>query len=101
VADSLRECAFRGKDAGFFVAIPPLALQYHSHYYCHLKALSVALCIVSAMLVHGCADPLEKPITQEASEKFQRGITGHGTLVPIEYWNGPDFRLSTPALRHP
>lgn len=38
----------------------------------------------------GCADPLEKPITQEAGEKFKRGITGHGTLGPIENANDPN-----------
>jgi hypothetical protein len=55
-----------------------------------LKALSAAVCIASAILAAGCADPLEKPITQEASEKFQRGITGHGTLGPIEHSNDPN-----------
>ena len=78
-----------------------LALPYQSHYYWHLKALSVVLCIVSAMLAHGCADPLEKPITQEAAEKFQRGITGHGTLVPVEHWIDPNFKSSLPDLQHP
>lgn len=78
-----------------------LALHYQSHYYWHLKALFVALCIASAVLAHGCADPLEKPITQEASEKFQRGITGHGTLVPVEHWNDPNFKPSALDLQHP
>ncbi len=31
-------------------------------------------------LLAGCADPLEKPMVQEAGEKFQRGITGNGSL---------------------
>jgi len=49
-----------------------------------LKALSAAFCIASAILAAGCADPLEKPMAQEAGEKFKRGITGHGTLGPID-----------------
>jgi hypothetical protein len=55
-----------------------------SHYSQCLKALSAALCIASAILAGGCADPLEKPIGQEAGEKFKRGITGGGSLVPID-----------------
>ena len=61
-----------------------------SHYSQCLKALSAAFCIASAILAAGCADPLEKPIVQEAGEKFQRGITGHGTLGPIDRSNDPN-----------
>jgi hypothetical protein len=64
-----------------------------------LKALSAAFCIASAILTAGCADPLEKPITQEASEKFQRGITGHGTLGPIDQPDDSD--LKPPDSQHP
>jgi hypothetical protein len=49
-----------------------------------LKALSIAFCIASALLTSGCADPLEKPIGDEAAEKFKRGIRGEGTLGPID-----------------
>jgi hypothetical protein len=49
-----------------------------------LKAFSIAFCIASAVLIAGCADPFEKPIGQEAQEKFQRGITGNGTLGPVD-----------------
>jgi hypothetical protein len=54
-----------------------------------LKALSAAICIASAILAAGCADPLEKPITQEAGEKFQRGITGQGKLGPMDRPDDP------------
>jgi hypothetical protein len=66
-----------------------------------LKALSAAFCIASAILAAGCADPLEKPITQEASEKFRRGITGGGTLVPIDRSNDPNIKPSEPDSQHP
>jgi hypothetical protein len=65
-----------------------------------LKALSAAFCIASAILAAGCADPLEKPIVQEAGEKFQRGITGHGTLGPIDRSNDRNIKTPEPAL-HP
>jgi len=66
-----------------------------------LKALSALFCTASALLTFGCADPLEKPITQEASEKFQRGITGHGTLGPMDRSDDPNFKPSEPDSQHP
>jgi len=65
-----------------------------------LKALSAAICIASAILAAGCADPLEKPITQEAGEKFQRGITGHGSLGP-DSSTGADVNPPEPGPQHP
>jgi len=59
-----------------------------------LKALSTAFCLASAILAAGCADPLEKPVAREAGEKFQRGITGHGTLGPIDRSNDPTVKPS-------
>jgi hypothetical protein len=49
-----------------------------------LKAFSVAFFVASAILIAGCADPLEKPVVQEVPQKFQRGITGNGTLGPMD-----------------
>jgi hypothetical protein len=49
-----------------------------------LKALSIAFCIANAILIGGCADPLEKPLGDEAQEKFKRGITGQGNLGPMD-----------------
>lgn len=49
-----------------------------------MKALSTAFFLASAILIAGCADPLEKPIMREVPEKFQRGITGQGTLGPMD-----------------
>jgi hypothetical protein len=49
-----------------------------------LKALSTAFCIAGALLIAGCADPLEKPLGDEAAEKFKRGIRGEGQLGPID-----------------
>jgi hypothetical protein len=49
-----------------------------------LKAFSTAFLIASAILIAGCADPLEKPLLEEVPAKFQRGITGQGTLGPMD-----------------
>jgi hypothetical protein len=49
-----------------------------------LKAFAVAFFIASMILIAGCADPLERPVVQEVPEKFQRGITGQGTLGPVD-----------------
>jgi len=61
-----------------------------------LKAFSIAFCLASAILLGGCADPIERPMAQEAGEKFQRGITGNGTLGPIDRSDDPYIRE-----RHP
>lgn len=49
-----------------------------------MKAFSIAFLIAAAILVAGCADPLEKPLMNEVPQKFQRGITGNGTLGPMD-----------------
>jgi hypothetical protein len=78
-----------------------LAMNCPSRYSQCLKALSAAFCIASAILAAGCADPLEKPIGQEAGEKFKRGITGGGTLVPIDPANTPDIKPPEPDSPQP
>jgi hypothetical protein len=57
-----------------------------------LKAFSIAFCIASAILAGGCADPLEKPLAEEAAEKFKRGIRGEGQLGPINRSDDPYIR---------
>ena len=61
-----------------------------------LKAFSIAFLIANAILLAGCADPLEKPVMQEAGEKFQRGITGNGTLGPMDRSDDPSMRNMHP-----
>ena len=63
---------------------------------CSFCAFSIAFCIASAILLGGCADPLEKPVVQEAQEKFQRGITGNGTLGPVDRSDDPTIRETHP-----
>ena len=61
-----------------------------------LKAFSIAFLIASAILIAGCADPLEKPVIQELPEKFQRGITGNGTLGPVDREDDPYIKQTHP-----
>jgi len=61
-----------------------------------LKAFSIAFCIASAILAGGCADPLEKPLAEEAAEKFKRGITGQGQLGPMDRSDDPYLRGDYP-----
>jgi hypothetical protein len=61
-----------------------------------LKALSILFLIGSAILIAGCADPLEKPVMQEVPQKFQRGVTGNGTLGPMDRSNDPTMKEMHP-----
>jgi len=48
-----------------------------------MKPVLIVLAIVPLAL-SGCADPLEQRSGQEVQEQFGRGITGQGTLGPME-----------------
>jgi hypothetical protein len=48
-----------------------------------MKRTSILL-ILAWMIAGGCADPLEQRSAQEVQGQFERGVTGHGALGPIE-----------------
>jgi len=58
-----------------------------------MKPLLVPLAI-ALLILSGCADPREQRTGQEMQEQFGRGITGQGTLGPME--RAPD----DPAAEH-
>jgi hypothetical protein len=58
-----------------------------------MKPLLLPLAI-ALLALSGCADPLEQRTGQEMLEQFGRGITGQGTLGPME--RAPD----DPAAEH-
>ncbi|PYJ58846.1 MAG: hypothetical protein DME74_13605 [Verrucomicrobia bacterium] len=58
-----------------------------------MKPLSIALAI-ACLIAGGCADPLEHRSTQEVQGQLERGVTGQGTLGPLE--RSPD----DPAAEH-
>jgi hypothetical protein len=58
-----------------------------------MKRLSI-LVMIAWLIAGGCADPLEQRTTQEVQGQFERGVTGQGTLGPME--RSPD----DPASEH-
>jgi hypothetical protein len=48
-----------------------------------MKRVSILLAI-ACFIVGGCADPMEQRTTQEVQGQFERGVTGQGTLGPLE-----------------
>ena len=58
-----------------------------------MKPLAIPLAM-ALLALNGCADPLEQRSGQEVQEQFGRGLTGQGTLGPME--RGPD----DPAAEH-
>jgi hypothetical protein len=58
-----------------------------------MKPLSILL-VIACLGLANCADPLEQRTTQEVEGQFERGVTGQGTLGPLE--RSPD----DPAAAH-
>ena len=60
-----------------------------------MRPLSIPLAIL-LLALSGCADPLEQRSTQEVQQQLERGVTGQGTLGPLERGPGP----VDPAAEH-
>ena len=58
-----------------------------------MKPVSIALAI-ALLALSGCADPIEQRSGQEVQEQLGRGITGQGTVGPLD--RAPD----DPAAEH-
>ena len=56
--------------------------------------MSILFVIAWMLITGGCADPIEQRSTEEVEGQFQRGVTGQGTLGPIERPSGD------PAAEH-
>jgi hypothetical protein len=48
-----------------------------------MKPISILLTI-AWLAAGGCADPLEQRSTEEFQGQLERGVTGQGTLGPVE-----------------
>ena len=57
-----------------------------------MKPLSIIYAV--ALIAGGCADPLEQRSTQEVGGQLERGVTGQGTVGPL------DRPLGDPAGEH-
>jgi hypothetical protein len=65
-----------------------------------MKRASILL-IIAWLVAGGCADPMEQRSAQEVQGQFERGVTGQGTLGPIERPpNDPANQHSVPQT-HP
>jgi len=58
-----------------------------------MRPLSIPLAI-ALLALGGCADPIEQRSGQEVQEQLGRGITGQGTLGPM------DRAADDPAAEH-
>jgi hypothetical protein len=58
-----------------------------------MKPISILL-VIAWLAAGGCADPLEQRSTEELQGQLERGVTGQGTLGPI------DRPESDPAGQH-
>ena len=59
-----------------------------------MKPISILFGTVCALILGGCADPLEQTTVQDVQEHFQRGVSGQGHLTPNDSPNDPLGRPS-------
>jgi hypothetical protein len=69
-----------------------LVTDHFLKYSSRLKAFAIVFFLGAAIFLQGCADPLEKPMVEEVPAKFQRGITGNGTLGPRDRSDDPNLK---------
>jgi hypothetical protein len=66
-----------------------------------MKRMSILLVVACTLIAGGCADRLEERSAQEVQGQLERGVTGQGTLGPIERFpNDPAGQHSVPET-HP
>lgn len=65
-----------------------------------MKRMSIVL-VIACLVVSGCADPLEQRTTQEVQGQFERGVTGQGTLGPLERSPGDPAAEHSVPQTHP
>ena len=65
-----------------------------------MKRMSILL-VIACAAVGGCADPLEQRSTQEVQGQLQRGVTGQGTLGPLERSPGDPAAEHSVPQTHP
>ena len=49
-----------------------------------MRRMSILFVIAWMLVVGGCADPLEQRSTEEVQGQLERGVTGQGTIGPVE-----------------
>jgi hypothetical protein len=59
------------------------------------------LFVIACLGVAGCADPLEQRTTEEVQGQLERGVTGQGTLGPLERSPGDPAGEHSVPQTHP
>jgi hypothetical protein len=65
-----------------------------------MKRMSILIAI-ACLAVAGCADPLEQRSTQEVQGQLERGVTGQGTVGPLERSPGDPAAEHAVPQTHP
>ena len=65
-----------------------------------MKRMPILL-VIASLAAGGCADPLEERSTQEVQGQLQRGVTGQGTLGPLERSPGDPAAEHSVPQTHP
>ena len=65
-----------------------------------MKRMSIPF-VIACLVLSGCADPLEQRSTQEVQGQFERGVTGQGTLGPLERSAGDPAAEHSVPQTHP
>jgi len=66
-----------------------------------MKRMSILFVIAWTLIVGGCADPLEQRSAEEVGGQLQRGVTGQGTLGPVERPSGDAAAEHSVPETHP
>ena len=66
-----------------------------------MERLSILLAIALMLVAGGCADPLEQRSAQEVQGQLERGVTGQGTLGPINRTPGDQANEHSVPQTHP
>jgi hypothetical protein len=65
-----------------------------------MKPLSILL-VIACLVLSGCADALEQRTTEEVEGQLQRGVTGQGTVGPLERSPGDPAAEHSVPQTHP
>lgn len=66
-----------------------------------MKRALASFASAGALFLGSCADTLEQPTTQEVQERFERGISGEGTIGPLDRSDDRYVRPSEPSAPQP
>ena len=65
-----------------------------------MKRLLIMCAIATALILAGCADPLEQTTPEDVKNQIQRGVSGEGRLIESESTNNPTG-VSAASQGHP